>query len=349
MTDISERRRGGVGGRNRRPARQRCAGQWGGSQDEQHSYMREETKDEEGEREQRSQDYSGRRGSGGQCHGTSENGDACRCGLRCRWSDRSGTQGDVAGQSRQTVWLFVRNLPSRIGTSALKCVFSRYGKVRKIHLMQGRSVDDRSCAFVQYLSSCEAALAVQMLHGVYEMRPGLGPVAVQINAPGVFVENLSADVRQELLAYVFSFYGKVQTVHVAMGHSLAGRARAFVEYSSESEAQAASSALYQIRCDGDTILHPDSLVAMGVDKTSSSAGRAKTSAASMADAVQGMTCVACQGLTCVICLASPQTHAFVPCGHRCVCSECGEVTMELLGAACPICRAEAERVLQIFC
>jgi len=50
---------------------------------------------------------------------------------------------------------------------------------------------------------------------------------------------------------------------------------------------------------------------------------------------------------CAVCLACPRTHAFVPCGHRCVCAQCGDaVTRD--SALCPICRGPARHVLQIF-
>merc|ERR1712046_85563 len=50
---------------------------------------------------------------------------------------------------------------------------------------------------------------------------------------------------------------------------------------------------------------------------------------------------------CVVCLTAQKTHAFVPCGHRCVCRSCGR---DLLREArpCPICRARAHSLLQIF-
>jgi len=51
---------------------------------------------------------------------------------------------------------------------------------------------------------------------------------------------------------------------------------------------------------------------------------------------------------CVICLAQPKTHAFVPCGHRCVCQGCGEEMMNSEHAACPICRAKVTQMLKIF-
>mmetsp|Transcript_53068 Transcript_53068/g.153013 ORF Transcript_53068/g.153013 Transcript_53068/m.153013 type:complete len:147 (+) Transcript_53068:1177-1617(+) len=54
---------------------------------------------------------------------------------------------------------------------------------------------------------------------------------------------------------------------------------------------------------------------------------------------------------CVVCLANPKSHAFVPCGHRCVCGVCSQ---EILhkgvrdGASCPVCRAPATGALHIF-
>jgi len=51
---------------------------------------------------------------------------------------------------------------------------------------------------------------------------------------------------------------------------------------------------------------------------------------------------------CVICLSVPKTHAFVPCGHRCICQRCGDDVLKEATSSCPICRAEAKHVLQIF-
>lgn len=48
---------------------------------------------------------------------------------------------------------------------------------------------------------------------------------------------------------------------------------------------------------------------------------------------------------CVICLSAPCTHAFLPCGHRCVCEACAN------GQAlpkCPICRTTGSGFLRIW-
>jgi len=52
------------------------------------------------------------------------------------------------------------------------------------------------------------------------------------------------------------------------------------------------------------------------------------------------------GGECVVCLSGENTHAFVPCGHKCVCRECAAGAGGF--AACPVCRGPAERVVRIF-
>lgn len=43
--------------------------------------------------------------------------------------------------------------------------------------------------------------------------------------------------------------------------------------------------------------------------------------------------------TCVVCLQAPQTHAFAPCGHLCLCQDCA-ARPECLHK-CPLCRKQA--------
>ncbi|KAE8305699.1 Zinc finger, C3HC4 type (RING finger) domain-containing protein [Giardia duodenalis] len=49
---------------------------------------------------------------------------------------------------------------------------------------------------------------------------------------------------------------------------------------------------------------------------------------------------------CCVCLDKQSTHAFVPCGHLCVCSSCAELLMRV-DAKCPYCRARAMETCQI--
>ena len=55
---------------------------------------------------------------------------------------------------------------------------------------------------------------------------------------------------------------------------------------------------------------------------------------------------------CVICLDRSATHAFIPCGHRCVCDRCGSVSRLTMLAGdttkCPLCRERSTQVLRIF-
>lgn len=225
--------------------------------------------------------------------------------------------------------LFVKNLPSDIEAEALENVFAKYGKVVKVYVMSGRSPSVRACGFVKYLSGCDAALAVRALHGQFEMQAGCGPMAVQANTPGVFVDNLPRDIEQDVVDYVFSFYGQVQTIHITTRHSR--RARAFIEYSSMAEVDTARAALDETTRDlfAGEPLGPQTTADIALQEKPEAIGEPATR-------------------LCVVCLAATQSHAFVPCGHRCVCGDCG---MTIIGqdlSACPVCRASAEQVLRIF-
>ncbi len=50
---------------------------------------------------------------------------------------------------------------------------------------------------------------------------------------------------------------------------------------------------------------------------------------------------------CVVCMDLPNTHAFVPCGHRCVCAECSQPILQS-SARCPVCRAHVTQAIKIF-
>ena len=52
---------------------------------------------------------------------------------------------------------------------------------------------------------------------------------------------------------------------------------------------------------------------------------------------------------CVICLGERPTHAFVPCGHRCICSECSEIGLQAGGIrTCAVCRAEVASIIRVW-
>lgn len=283
-------------------------------------------------------------------------------GVEGRRRRRAGG-GRLAGERtkpRAIGWLFVRNLPGNVKEDALEYVFANYGKVVKICIMNGRSPDFKACAFIKYLFSCEAALAIEMLHGKYEMDPGQGPIAVKADVPGVFVDNLPVDTKEELLEFVFSFYGRVQTVHIAARRSAGGRACGFVEFSSTEEAKLAIAALRE--CGSEAQEHctgrgrgrpngPTSLSTALDGLLRSPTTPPTTSDHPLAVDTKGSSALpyAGGGDLCVVCLSSTKTHAFLPCGHRCVCAECGSAVADQASAACPICRILVDHVLQIFC
>eukprot|EP00929_Paragymnodinium_shiwhaense_P096967 TRINITY_DN58742_c0_g1_i1.p1 TRINITY_DN58742_c0_g1~~TRINITY_DN58742_c0_g1_i1.p1 ORF type:complete len:957 (-),score=226.41 TRINITY_DN58742_c0_g1_i1:67-2850(-) len=52
---------------------------------------------------------------------------------------------------------------------------------------------------------------------------------------------------------------------------------------------------------------------------------------------------------CVVCLDQEKTHAFVPCGHLCVCRSCADTLVaQRPHSLCPVCRQVIQKELQIF-
>ena len=54
------------------------------------------------------------------------------------------------------------------------------------------------------------------------------------------------------------------------------------------------------------------------------------------------------GPPCCVCLRARRAHAFLPCGHRCVCGPCGRMVSRREGPRCPMCRARIQSVQQIY-
>jgi len=54
------------------------------------------------------------------------------------------------------------------------------------------------------------------------------------------------------------------------------------------------------------------------------------------------------GHPCCVCLRARRDHAFLPCGHRCVCGPCGRMVSRREGPRCPMCRARIQSVQQIY-
>jgi hypothetical protein len=54
---------------------------------------------------------------------------------------------------------------------------------------------------------------------------------------------------------------------------------------------------------------------------------------------------------CVICMESKRTHAFVPCGHMCVCQSCAHLPSlrdSQNGKRCPVCRRQSFIVMKVY-
>ena len=51
---------------------------------------------------------------------------------------------------------------------------------------------------------------------------------------------------------------------------------------------------------------------------------------------------------CNVCMDAETTHAFVPCGHYCVCGECARTLTSRKDAECPICRQAVTGYMRIY-
>ena len=51
---------------------------------------------------------------------------------------------------------------------------------------------------------------------------------------------------------------------------------------------------------------------------------------------------------CVICFDTEQTHAFLPCGHKCACHTCSNTIYNRVAPKCPICRTPIQSILHVF-
>jgi endogenous inhibitor of DNA gyrase (YacG/DUF329 family) len=53
---------------------------------------------------------------------------------------------------------------------------------------------------------------------------------------------------------------------------------------------------------------------------------------------------------CIICMSAPPTHAFIPCGHRTLCTSCANTraVTSSFNKKCPTCRANYKSLIQIF-
>jgi hypothetical protein len=57
--------------------------------------------------------------------------------------------------------------------------------------------------------------------------------------------------------------------------------------------------------------------------------------------------IAAQSDACVVCMEATRSHAFVPCGHVCMCAPCASKAFAQ-SPKCPICRNNSQMVMQIF-
>mmetsp|Transcript_6172 Transcript_6172/g.14335 ORF Transcript_6172/g.14335 Transcript_6172/m.14335 type:complete len:472 (+) Transcript_6172:254-1669(+) len=182
--------------------------------------------------------------------------------------------------------LFVGGLPMDCTQDELTHVFSTYGEVNKVHVMQPHAETGRVAAFVYYKESSAAEDAITVLHDQYRIRmdanapilvkwaqpkeKGAGKGTAETAAPGgkgnppgpgtklktpegwkLFVGGLPPDITEADIETVFSTYGNVVKVHM-MPANTNGKVAAFVYYTDDRDAGDAIEVLnnqYKIRVD----------------------------------------------------------------------------------------------------
>lgn len=88
-------------------------------------------------------------------------------------------KGGRKGNAPPGCKLYVGNLPGDIQRDAIDMVFSNYGQISDIHIMNGRAKNGQSCAFVIYSNPSEAKTAIAAISTGYEIRPGDGNIFVK--------------------------------------------------------------------------------------------------------------------------------------------------------------------------
>jgi E3 ubiquitin-protein ligase MUL1 len=53
---------------------------------------------------------------------------------------------------------------------------------------------------------------------------------------------------------------------------------------------------------------------------------------------------------CIVCYSKERSVACVPCGHKCLCEDCGtkETMSTANGCPCPMCREEVMMFMKVF-
>eukprot|EP00913_Durusdinium_trenchii_P023973 g22514.t1 len=147
--------------------------------------------------------------------------------------------------------LFVGSLPADCTSEELHAVFSTYGVVTHVHVMNPHPRSGQRCAFVFYTTKAAGDDACKVLDNQYRIRTDAaqpivdsgfdaaangdcedGPRRSDPPEDGhkLFVGNLPADLSEEELRLVFGTYGEVVHCHIMSIHPKSGLRCAFVYY-----------------------------------------------------------------------------------------------------------------------
>ena len=90
--------------------------------------------------------------------------------------------------------LFVGGLPQYVDRDDLIAIFSPFGHIDSVHLMQGKSKSGQSCAFITYQYPGPAKKAIESLSGNYYIEESAPPVTVRYadSEPATFFNQTDA-------------------------------------------------------------------------------------------------------------------------------------------------------------
>ena len=146
--------------------------------------------------------------------------------------------------------LYVGNLSYSVTNNEVEELFSTYGEVREVNIIEGRGF-----GFVELANPSEAEKAKEALDGtefqgrtlkVDEARPQRSEVKMQ--GSKLYVGNLDYSVSNEQLEELFSTYGEIKELNI-----IEGRGFGFVELANPSEAEKAKEALDGTEFQGRTL------------------------------------------------------------------------------------------------
>jgi hypothetical protein len=89
-------------------------------------------------------------------------------------------------------------------------------------------------------------------------------------------------------------------------------------------------------------------VAAAETAAAAAAAAVAEAAETAAAAAEAAEAEAAENAECSVCLSAQKNAAFIPCGHACVCLQCGNEIASQRNATCPVCCISVTGCMQVF-